>query len=131
MFVTSIFFLFKQKTAYELRISDWSSDVCSSDLSAGRRRGRPSRPVERDDARRRGLAAGADRKSVVQGKSVSVRVDIGGRRIIKKEKTNDRVSDTNGDSNHSLPQHTHRHAHSVYPITQTQQQRSLTIHKRA
>src|SRR3546814_8677826 len=26
--------LFKQKTAYELRISDWSSDVCSSDLSA-------------------------------------------------------------------------------------------------
>src|SRR3546814_20304036 len=27
------FFLFKQKTAYEMRISDWSSDVCSSDLS--------------------------------------------------------------------------------------------------
>src|SRR3546814_2683432 len=30
--VVSIFF-FKQKTAYEMRISDWSSDVCSSDLS--------------------------------------------------------------------------------------------------
>src|SRR3546814_9404957 len=29
------FFFFKQKTAYELRISDWSSDVCSSDLGAG------------------------------------------------------------------------------------------------
>src|SRR3546814_17984989 len=29
-----LFFFFKQKTAYELRISDWSSDVCSSDLSA-------------------------------------------------------------------------------------------------
>src|SRR3546814_4734767 len=29
-------FFFKQKTAYELRISDWSSDVCSSDLSAFR-----------------------------------------------------------------------------------------------
>src|SRR3546814_7836257 len=29
----SVFFFFKQKTAYELRISDWSSDVCSSDLS--------------------------------------------------------------------------------------------------
>src|SRR3546814_1982112 len=29
-----IFFFFKQKTAYEMRISDWSSDVCSSDLSA-------------------------------------------------------------------------------------------------
>src|SRR3546814_5259523 len=28
-----IFFFFKQKTAYELRISDWSSDVCSSDLA--------------------------------------------------------------------------------------------------
>src|SRR3546814_19711835 len=28
-----MFFFFKQKTAYELRISDWSSDVCSSDLT--------------------------------------------------------------------------------------------------
>src|SRR3546814_13808849 len=31
MFVV-LFFFFKQKTAYEMRISDWSSDVCSSDL---------------------------------------------------------------------------------------------------
>src|SRR3546814_9963987 len=30
--VLSMFFFFKQKTAYEMRISDWSSDVCSSDL---------------------------------------------------------------------------------------------------
>src|SRR3546814_15455383 len=30
-----MFFLFKQKTAYEMRISDWSSDVCSSDLAVG------------------------------------------------------------------------------------------------
>src|SRR3546814_19414840 len=30
--VVSCFFFFKQKTAYEMRISDWSSDVCSSDL---------------------------------------------------------------------------------------------------
>src|SRR3546814_1640631 len=30
-----LFFFFKQKTAYELRISDWSSDVCSSDLLYG------------------------------------------------------------------------------------------------
>src|SRR3546814_10819044 len=29
-----LFFFFKQKTAYEMRISDWSSDVCSSDLLA-------------------------------------------------------------------------------------------------
>src|SRR3546814_1249441 len=30
-----LFFFFKQKTAYEMRIGDWSSDVCSSDLTAG------------------------------------------------------------------------------------------------
>src|SRR3546814_2902527 len=30
--VFALFFFFKQKTAYEMRISDWSSDVCSSDL---------------------------------------------------------------------------------------------------
>src|SRR3546814_12363469 len=35
-----MFFFFKQKTAYEMRISDWSSDVCSSDLA---RRGRQRR----------------------------------------------------------------------------------------
>src|SRR3546814_10066597 len=36
--IVSIFFVFffKQKTAYEMRISDWSSDVCSSDLFADR-----------------------------------------------------------------------------------------------
>src|SRR3546814_12367488 len=40
------FFFFKQKTAYEMRISDWSSDVCSSDLrrGAGRRFLRPTAP---------------------------------------------------------------------------------------
>src|SRR3546814_1368448 len=32
--VLCCFFFFKQKTAYEMRISDWSSDVCSSDLLA-------------------------------------------------------------------------------------------------
>src|SRR3546814_3436282 len=31
-----LFFFFKQKTAYEMRISDWSSDVCSSDLGVKR-----------------------------------------------------------------------------------------------
>src|SRR3546814_5666200 len=36
----TFFFFFKQKTAYEMRISDWSSDVCSSDLPA--RTQRPS-----------------------------------------------------------------------------------------
>src|SRR3546814_11954825 len=33
-----VIFFFKQKTAYEMRISDWSSDVCSSDLVHGRRK---------------------------------------------------------------------------------------------
>src|SRR3546814_7911784 len=39
------FFLCKQKTAYEMRISDWSSDVCSSDLEL-RHRGRRGRAAE-------------------------------------------------------------------------------------
>src|SRR3546814_8132865 len=34
LWVVLLFFFFKQKTAYEMRISDWSSDVCSSDLSS-------------------------------------------------------------------------------------------------
>src|SRR3546814_10212186 len=41
------FFFFKQKTAYEMRISDWSSDVCSSDLDAG-----DGRPAVAGEARR-------------------------------------------------------------------------------
>src|SRR3546814_2604985 len=36
--VVFFFFFFKQKTAYEMRISDWSSDVCSSDLPKLRER---------------------------------------------------------------------------------------------
>src|SRR3546814_2411992 len=35
MVLCYLFFFFKQKTAYEMRISDWSSDVCSSDLIQG------------------------------------------------------------------------------------------------
>src|SRR3546814_8680873 len=34
LFWLGVLFFFKQKTAYELRISDWSSDVCSPDLAA-------------------------------------------------------------------------------------------------
>src|SRR3546814_4695432 len=43
------FFFFKQKTAYEVRISDWSSDVCSSDLRGG---GAGPRGAEAAQARR-------------------------------------------------------------------------------
>src|SRR3546814_17791649 len=103
-FCVIFFFFFKQKTAYEMRISDWSSDVCSSDLSM-RRGGRSRRPIcpaargscsrTPTGSRSRSILPDAtgdrqsparDRKSVVEGKSVSVRVDLGGRRIIKKKK---------------------------------------------
>src|SRR3546814_6851539 len=40
VFLCLLFFCFKQKTAYEMRISDWSSDVCSSDLILADRVGR-------------------------------------------------------------------------------------------
>src|SRR3546814_13313020 len=116
-------FFFKQKTAYDMRISDWSSDVFSSDLvdlglgiGAGYDRAKAhgigTRNVEHEEARRalrhgrpdfggdarldrrkrdeQGEAkterdderAGA-RRSAGWGKSVSVRVDLGGRRIVQ------------------------------------------------
>src|SRR3546814_18990525 len=87
-------FFFKQKTAYEMLISDWSSDVCSSDLIALADMGdcwsleqvTDALSILADTALQ--LASRhllrQDRKSVVEGKSVSVRVDLGGRRIIKK-----------------------------------------------
>src|SRR3546814_7699420 len=42
VYVFSAFFFFKQKTAYEMRISDWSSDVCSSDLLVERQPRQPA-----------------------------------------------------------------------------------------
>src|SRR3546814_16275552 len=91
-----LFFLFKQKTAYEMRISDWSSDVCSSDLRSGHRgwQRQPEgisialgiSPRARRSRRSDGSATRVlDRKRVVWGKSVPVRVDLGGRRILKKK----------------------------------------------
>src|SRR3546814_4467221 len=60
----SFFFFFKQRTAYEMRISDWSSDVCSSDLAL--------RPAQEFDAldvveigiEDRRIAVGGDRQFV-------------------------------------------------------------------
>src|SRR3546814_4789894 len=51
-----LFFFFKQKTAYEMRISDWSSDVCSSDLERkpGRTEGRWDPDVRPGTGRRAG-----------------------------------------------------------------------------
>src|SRR3546814_12437725 len=48
--VASAIFFFKQKAAYDMRISDWSSDVCSSDLAAGA--ADPDRLVRRVEQRR-------------------------------------------------------------------------------
>src|SRR3546814_5339750 len=73
-----VFFFFKQKTAYEMRISDWSSDVCSSDLTpfaggaarlaALRHRTRDPRRARNSGARARRAAAASsddDRRAVL------------------------------------------------------------------
>src|SRR3546814_14033056 len=101
-----------------MRISDWSSDVCSSDLgcstSTSARRWRKGSPRAQRDGRNGSTESrqrtslkcrrmkiscvscaspakrSSDRKSVVEGKSVSVSVDLGGRRIIKKKKQTSR-----------------------------------------
>src|SRR3546814_14926437 len=110
MYLT-FFFFFKQKTAYEMRISDWSSDVCSSDLrrdladiaqrlqEAGTGRmahrhadspavaGQALPQIAADESGAAEDRHDAARKSVGWGKSVSVRVDLGGRRSIKKKTT--------------------------------------------
>src|SRR3546814_16163502 len=90
-----------------MRISDWSSDVCSSDLRSAawlappdvRRRHRQEQARPQIDALRgaiddalRRLSPKSDRKSVVQGKRVSVRVHLGGRRILQKTKLSNRYT---------------------------------------
>src|SRR3546814_17325144 len=107
-------FFFKQKTAYEWRISDWSSDVCSSDLfrrnprrptggwgdagekgsrwvSIGLPVARPAsgarrNPSLRRDSNARPVTVNEDRKTVVWGKRVSIRGDTGGRRTTQNKK---------------------------------------------
>src|SRR3546814_5784189 len=54
------FFFFKQKTAYEMRISDWSSDVCSSDLSPPSTVSRPVGPEAGQTIGAGAAAAGPD-----------------------------------------------------------------------
>src|SRR3546814_20086883 len=127
----SLVFFFKQEAAYEMRMSDWSSDVCSSDLTSVKRApvaertksgkgvpqssiqciGTPENQWRRASfarASEAGLPAAnlwrlrADRKSVRAGKSVSVRVDLGGRSRIKKKKiksehTNQQKKNLNSD----------------------------------
>src|SRR3546814_11255212 len=95
----------KQKTAYGLRMSDWSSDVCSSDLAGALVPPRVELPDLVHHPSVVGIdAMGAvvrvtremplqDQTCVVQGRSLSVRVELGGRRFIKK---------TQQDKNRSL-----------------------------
>src|SRR3546814_7089761 len=63
------FFFFKQKTAYELRISDWSSDVCSSDLGSRRSQADASRrwPPAARSAEAGAALAGAARTGAAGG----------------------------------------------------------------
>src|SRR3546814_6694763 len=70
------FFFFKQTTAYEMRISDWSSDVCSSDLG-GRRP--PRRGAGRRSPRRFGRASSAGGRRPA-GRGPSCRGAAGSRR---------------------------------------------------
>src|SRR3546814_2105686 len=64
-----LFFFFKKKTAYDMRISDWSSDVCSSDLDAARAERRQRGFVDRlavgdDQAQTR--RAGVDARQILR-----------------------------------------------------------------
>src|SRR3546814_13316687 len=110
-----VFLFFNQKTAYEMRISDWSSDVCSSDLICANantphtavyalRRAACEIAVLKEavvicdevsawrgsgvnDAGRvlRAARCSADRKRVGSGKSVAGRVSLGGRRCLERQ----------------------------------------------
>src|SRR3546814_13485763 len=64
MCLVMFFFFFKQKTAYEMRISDWSSDVCSSDLRRrddGNARAGADADTDRDGDLAHGEATGGER----------------------------------------------------------------------
>src|SRR3546814_5671145 len=69
MVLYRIFFCFQPKTAYELRISDWSSDVCSSDLTQWRAFLDPDgvRPSEERAMAERSFSRGVSRGGLVCG----------------------------------------------------------------
>src|SRR3546814_2369314 len=78
-----IIFFFKQKTAYEMRISDWSSDVCSSDLSAGAPRWQrigitTAAAWLRDDGLFRAGSAGGDAVVEIDDRAVIAARGVGG-----------------------------------------------------
>src|SRR3546814_9216857 len=73
-------FFFKQKTAYEMRISDWSSDVCSSDLLPLRQGLHRSPDVQQRLARGHGRLSLFARPDVLRG--LSDRLQIGRLRLV-------------------------------------------------
>src|SRR3546814_10405743 len=90
--VVGLLFFLKQRTEYDVRISDWSSDVCSSDLISHELRDNQRNGFQNLQHQRQKLQSlhplsrkrpeGRDRQSVAKGKRVSVGVGVGGRRII-------------------------------------------------
>src|SRR3546814_2174233 len=62
-----LFFCFKQKTAYEMRISDWSSDVCSSDLAFCAAALAGKSPPSRGENNRGALSAIGKRLPIIDG----------------------------------------------------------------
>src|SRR5213594_5004570 len=81
------FFFFKQKTAYDISVRDWSSDVCSSDLNGEQSlRAVVAHPGQQNADRRGPGRLGHRSEERREGKSVNACVDLGGRRIIKKKK---------------------------------------------
>src|SRR3546814_4809329 len=93
-----LFFFFKQKTAYEMRISDWSSDVCSSDLCFASERPTSSgwllRQRKTDIFRRRVMCVDADRRRLEPAGDSDRAVMIGGpdRRSEERRVGKERVS---------------------------------------
>src|SRR3546814_10249096 len=73
------FFFFKQKTAYEMRISDWSSDVCSSDLLANERMVEAALPAVTHHMHHELVALGDAQRLLLYGAAVGIDVDLGHR----------------------------------------------------
>src|SRR3546814_4363891 len=71
-FMSFLFFFFKQKTAYEMRISDWSSDVCSSDLERERALAVAVPPIGLECGAERVIGVGAQPAAVGQHGRVEI-----------------------------------------------------------
>src|SRR3546814_172503 len=99
-----MFFFFKQKTAYEMRISDWSSDVCSSDLQSStlleqfcRKKGRLNQTLSSlFQAKNITLAQSG-------GMQTTIRLVKNGRQLGQALTSNLHVKDGDGTTPHAAP----------------------------